>query len=86
MNDALADVWQFAVHSLHRAGIAQPEPIADTLIEDLCRQLGGQTIYINYGFQWRNRRIRQEYNGRNAAKLAAQYGLSRQRIHQIIRQ
>jgi Mor family transcriptional regulator len=53
----------------------------------LARVLGGECVYFRkLDVQMRNRRILEEYDGYNMRKLSAQYGITAQRIKQIIRQ
>lgn len=82
--DDLADLQAVTVDSLRRWGLVDAEQVAAHLIADLRRNLAGNTLYIDRGFQARNARIRAEFNGRNWAKLATQYGLSRRHIERII--
>lgn len=82
--DDLADLETLTVASLQRLGLANAEAIAVHLMADLRRQLAGNAIYINRGFSERNQQIRAQFNGRNSAKLAAQYGLSRRHIERIV--
>lgn len=84
MGDDLADLHTLTVTSLRRLGLADAEAITAHLIADLRRHLAGNTLYIDRGFQARNAQIRADFNGRNAAKLAAQYGLSRRHIERIV--
>lgn len=84
MGDDLADLHTLTVTSLRRLGLADAEAITSHLLADLRRHLAGNTLYIDKGFQARNEQIRAAFNGRNAAKLAAQYGLSRRHIERIV--
>ena len=80
----LADLQAIAFDSLRRFGLMNAEAIAAHLVADLRRQFAGDSLYFNRGFTARNQQIRQQFNGRNAAKLAAQFGLSRRRVEQIL--
>lgn len=55
----------------------------------LIEQWGGQNIYFPRGHQTflarRYRQIYQEFNGMNTPDLARKYGVSRQRVYQIIK-
>lgn len=82
--DDLADLQTLTVLSLRRWGLDDAEAITAHLLADLRRQLAGSAVYINRGFQERNQQIRAAFNGRNSAKLAAQYGLSRRHIERIV--
>lgn len=82
--DDLADLYAFTVSSLARQGLSDAERIAEALIQDLRRQLAGNSIYIDRGFAERDAQIRREFNGRNSAKLATQYALTKRRIEQIL--
>lgn len=82
--DDLADLQMVTADSLRRFGLADADAVAEYLVADLRRNLAGATVYIDKGFSVRNARIRAEYNGRNAAKLATQYRLTRRRIEQIV--
>jgi Mor family transcriptional regulator len=85
MEDDLADLEALTAHSLARFGIADAQEAAAMIIADLRRHLAGQTLYISKGFHYRNLRIKEQFNGRNQAALAAQYGLTQRRIEQILR-
>lgn len=82
--DDLADLQTLTVTSLARYGLADAEAITAHLLADLRRHLAGSVVYIDKGFQERNAQIRAAFNGRNADKLAAQYGLTRRRIEMIV--
>ena len=82
--DDLADLHTLALMSLQRWGLADAEAVAAHLVADLRRQLAGNSIYVDRGFNARNQQIRAEFNGRNSAKLAAQYGLSKRHIDRIV--
>lgn len=82
--DDLADLETLTVASLQRLGVADADAVAAYIVADLRRQLAGGVVYINRGFSVRNQQIRTAFNGRNAAKLAAQYGLSRRHIERIV--
>ena len=82
--DDLADLHTLALMSLQRWGLADAEAVAAHLVADLRRQLAGSTVYVSKGFSARNQQIRAEFNGRNSAKLAAQYGLSKRHIDRIV--
>lgn len=83
-DDDLADLERVVLDSLIRYGLDDAERAALHLIHDVRRQLAGNCLYISRGFHARNRQIRIEFNGRNSEKLAAQFGLSRRRIEQIV--
>lgn len=83
--DDLTDLEMLTLNSLRRWGLADAESIAAHLIADLRRNMAGSVVYISRGFMARNQQIRREFNGRNAAKLATQYGLSRRHIDRIVR-
>jgi Mor family transcriptional regulator len=55
--------------------------------DEVSRQFGGERIYIT-GAQHASQRtieeIRSQYDGTNVAKLAKQYGFSRQYIYRIV--
>ena len=82
--DDLLDLEIVACASLRRWGLADAEAIASHLVADLRRQLAGSTVYVSKGFRERNQQIKMEFNGRNAAKIAARFGLSRRRVDQIL--
>lgn len=82
--DDLTDLQLLTADSLRRWGLADAEDVAAHLVADLRRNLAGATLYIDKGFSVRNQQIRTEFNGRNSAKLAAQYGLSRRHIERIV--
>jgi len=80
----IAELFRCAMDCLMRQGIPNADQVAQQLMADIRRQLGGSAVYITRGFALRDARIRAEFSGKNIAKLAAQYGLSRRRIEQII--
>lgn len=82
--DDLADLQRVTADSLRRFGLADADQIAAWLMKDLRRELAGCSVYVSKGFQARNQEIRLAFNGRNAAKLAAQYGITRRRVDQIV--
>jgi Mor family transcriptional regulator len=80
----IAELFRCAMECLMRQGIPDADQVAQQLMTDIRRELGGGSMYVKRGVAERNLRIRMEYSGKNIAKLAAQYGLSRRRIEQII--
>ncbi len=74
---------------------ARQMPAADAvmmgkkLAQHLCRNWGGQLIYIpkNQGGELdeRDRQIYAEFNGRNHHELAKKYGLAVQQIYKIVK-
>lgn len=80
----IAELFRCAMECLMRQGIPDADQVARQLMADIRRELGGGYFYITRGFAARDARIRAEFSGKNIAKLAAQYGLSRRRIEQII--
>lgn len=59
---------------------------ADKFALDLARRFGGEYLYVNKRTLQcaRDKEIRLSYNGRNAKKLAIQYGLSERQIYNIV--
>lgn len=48
--------------------------------------LGGEGVYFRkIDVKMRNRRILEEYNGYNVRALSAKYGITRQRVKQIVK-
>jgi Mor family transcriptional regulator len=80
----IAELFRCAMECLMRQGIPDADQVARQLMADIRRELGGGYVYVKRGFAERNLRIRAEFSGKNIAKLAAQYGLSRRRIEQIV--
>lgn len=69
-----------------RETLAMDEHRADRFAQDLARRFGGEYLYVNKRILLtaRDKDIRSAYNGRNANKLARQYGLSERQIYNIV--
>ena len=75
------DLVDFTKHTL-----AMDDARADRFALDLARRFGGEYLYVNKRTiqSARDKDIRSAYNGRNAKKLAIQYGLSERQIYNIV--
>lgn len=80
----MADFRETVFNSLRRRGIGHADELASGLVSDIRREWGGQALYVSRAYSQRNAEIRSAYNGRNAADLARQYGLSKKTILNIV--
>lgn len=89
--EVLRDVADHATMLLSRRGLSADaaRELGRELAEFLREHWGGQRIYIPMGVEWelseRDRKIFSEFNGRNQLELCRKYGLSEERLRQIIR-
>lgn len=84
IDEDLVDLVRSAAASLGRQGVPEPLATARALLADLRRDLGGNRLHIRKPFEIRNAEIRRAYNGRNAAELAARFGLAKKTIQNIV--
>ena len=76
--------------ALQRASISETRAaeIGHDAAEMVCRNLGGQTLYIpirqRQRLRQRDEEIFRAFQGNNAAELSERYGLTKTRIYQIL--
>ncbi len=67
----------------------QARDVAAVVTEHVLQHWGGQQIYIPKGLQFklliRHQEIFRKWNGHNVVELSREYGVSRQRLYQILK-
>lgn len=74
---------------LHRQQAVDPVQAADDIVSYIKTEWGGQSVYIPSRsaaeLSERDERIREQYDGKNAKDLAQQYGITPERVRQIVK-
>jgi len=90
-HDLLADVADRTMQILKRYGLndSQAQEAADSVVDDLADNWGGQFITVPKDMKYRNAKRRQAiveaFDGSNHSELATQHGLSVNAVYKILK-
>ena len=88
--EILSDLRDHLTEILIEAGAKQPqaEDLAGKAAESIRKKWGGLAVYIPKGRDWeltqRDYEIYRKFNGRNMHQICQEFGITEQRVYQIV--